>query len=85
MVNTSRGKLIETTALIAAIKTGQVGGVALDVYAEEEGVFFHDLSGIVPQDPELSQPSIFPNVLIPSHPAFVTQKSHAEIYSLTQY
>jgi D-lactate dehydrogenase len=83
LVNTSRGKLIETTALIAAIKTGQVGGVALDVYEEEEGVFFHDLSGIVPQDQELSQLLIFPNVLITSHQAFLTQEALSEIARVT--
>ena len=83
LVNTSRGKLIETTALIAAIKTGQVGGVALDVYEEEEGVFFHDLSGIVPQDQELSHLLIFPNVLITSHQAFLTQEALSEIARVT--
>lgn len=83
IVNTSRGKLIDTTALIAAIKTGQVGGVALDVYEEEEGVFFQDLSGIVPQDEELSQLLIFPNVLITSHQAFLTHEALSEIARVT--
>jgi len=83
LVNTSRGKLIDTTALIAAIKTGQVGGVALDVYEEEEGVFFQDLSGIVPQDEELSQLLIFPNVLITSHQAFLTHEALSEIARVT--
>jgi D-lactate dehydrogenase len=50
IVNTSRGKLVDTGALIAALETGHVGGVALDVYEEEEGRFFEDLSGQVLQD-----------------------------------
>lgn len=83
LINTSRGKLIDTTALITAIKTGQIGGVALDVYEEEEGVFFHDLSGIVPQDQELSQLLIFPNVLITSHQAFLTHEALSEISRVT--
>ena len=45
LINVSRGALIDTTALIEALKTGRLGGVALDVYEEEEGVFFEDLSG----------------------------------------
>lgn len=83
LINTSRGKLIDTTALITAIKTGQIGGVAMDVYEEEEGVFFHDLSGIVPQDQELSQLLIFPNVLITSHQAFLTHEALSEISRVT--
>jgi len=47
IINTSRGKLIDRTALIAALKSGHIGGVALAVYEEEEGIFFQDLSGQV--------------------------------------
>ena len=49
LVNVSRGRLIHTKALIKALKSGHIGGVALDVYEEEEGVFFEDLSGEVLQ------------------------------------
>jgi D-lactate dehydrogenase len=75
IVNTSRGKLIDTTALIAALKTGHVGGVALDVYEEEEGIFFEDLSGRVLLDDELTHLLMFPNVLITSHQAFLTKEA----------
>jgi len=83
IVNTSRGKLIDTTALIAALKSGSVGGVALDVYEEEAGVFFEDLSGLVLQDDELSRLLSFPNVLITAHQAFLTHEALSEIARVT--
>lgn len=83
LVNTSRGKLIDTAALIAALKSRQLGGVALDVYEEEEGVFFEDLSGVVLQDDELSRLLTFPNVLITSHQAFLTHEALTEIARVT--
>lgn len=83
IVNTSRGKLIDTTALIAALKSGHIGGVALDVYEEEEGIFFHDLSGKVLLDDELSHLLVFPNVLITAHQAFLTQEALSEIARVT--
>lgn len=83
IVNTSRGKLIDTAALIASLKTGHVGGVALDVYEEEEGIFYHDLSGQVLQDDELSRLLTFPNVLVTSHQAFLTREALTEIARVT--
>ena len=83
IVNTSRGKLIDTGALIAALKAGQVGGVALDVYEEEEGIFFEDLSGHVLHDDELSLLLNFPNVLITAHQAFLTREALGEIARVT--
>ena len=83
IINTSRGKLIDTTALIAALKSGHIGGVALDVYEEEEGIFFQDLSGRVLLDDELSHLLIFPNVLITSHQAFLTHEALSEIARVT--
>lgn len=83
IVNTSRGKLIDTGALIAALKSGHVGGVALDVYEEEQGVFFEDLSGHVLQDDELSRLLTFPNVLITAHQAFLTHEALSEIARVT--
>ncbi len=83
ILNTSRGKLINTTALIAALKSGHIGGVALDVYEEEEGIFFHDLSGQVLLDDELSHLLMFPNVLITSHQAFLTHEALSEIARVT--
>lgn len=83
LVNTSRGKLIETCAVIDALKSGHLGGVALDVYEEEEGIFFEDLSGQVLQDDELSRLLVFPNVLITSHQAFLTHEALTEIARVT--
>lgn len=83
LINVSRGALIDTTALIEALKTRQVGGVALDVYEEEEGVFFEDLSGQVLHDDELARLLTFPNVLITAHQAFLTQEALHEIARVT--
>ena len=83
IINTSRGKLIDTAALIHALKLGHIGGVALDVYEEEEGVFFEDLSGQVLMDDLLSRLLTFPNVLITSHQGFLTREALAEIARVT--
>jgi D-lactate dehydrogenase len=83
IINTSRGKLIQTTALIEALKSGHIGGVALDVYEEEEGVFFEDHSEEVMQDEVLSRLLTFPNVLITSHQAFLTEEALREIARVT--
>ncbi|MFM8360577.1 MAG: NAD(P)-dependent oxidoreductase, partial [Verrucomicrobiota bacterium] len=83
LVNVSRGGLVDTTALIEALKSGQLGGVALDVYEEEEGIFFEDLSGQILQDDELARLLTFPNVLITSHQAFLTREALSEIARVT--
>jgi D-lactate dehydrogenase len=83
IINVSRGALIDTTDLIEALKSGQLGGVGLDVYEEEEGVFFEDLSGQVLQDDELARLLTFPNVLITSHQAFLTQEALSDIARTT--
>jgi D-lactate dehydrogenase len=83
LINVSRGALIDTRALIEALKSGRLGGVALDVYEEEEGVFFEDLSGQILHDDELARLLTFPNVLITAHQAFLTQEALAEIARVT--
>jgi D-lactate dehydrogenase len=83
LINVSRGALIDTKALTEALKTGRLGGVALDVYEEEEGVFFEDLSGQILQDDELARLLTFPNVLITAHQAFLTREALAEIARVT--
>jgi len=83
LINVSRGALIDTSALIEALKSGRLGGVALDVYEEEEGVFFEDLSGKILQDDELARLLTFPNVLITAHQAFLTHEALAEIARVT--
>jgi D-lactate dehydrogenase len=69
--------------LIEALKSGRLGGVALDVYEEEEGVFFEDLSGQILHDDELARLLTFPNVLITAHQAFLTHEALAEIARVT--
>lgn len=83
LINTSRGKLVDTAALIEALKSGQLGGVALDVYEEEEGIFFSDHSDEVLQDDQLSRLLTFPNVLITAHQAFLTKEALNKIASVT--
>jgi D-lactate dehydrogenase len=83
IINVSRGALIDSTALIEAIKSGRLGGVALEVYEEEEGIFFEDLSGQVLQDDELARLLTFPNVLITAHQAFLTREALSDIANTT--
>lgn len=83
LINTSRGKLIDTTALLEGLKSGRLGGVALDVYEEEEGVFFEDLSLQVLPDDELNLLLTYPNVLVTSHQAFLTVEALQEIARVT--
>lgn len=83
LVNTSRGKILDTSAVIEGLKSGHLGGVALDVYEEEEGIFFEDLSDKVLQDDELSRLLTFPNVLVTSHQAFLTAEALMEIARVT--
>ena len=84
LINTSRGKLVDTGALIDSLKSGHLGGVALDVYEEEEGIFFEDHSerGLLADD-ELSRLLTFPNVLVTSHQAFLTREALNEIARVT--
>ncbi|NMO13384.1 2-hydroxyacid dehydrogenase [Pyxidicoccus fallax] len=83
LVNVSRGRLIDTTALIDALKADKLGGVALDVYEEEEGVFFEDLSGEVLHDDELARLLSFPKVLVTAHQAFLTREALGDIARTT--
>jgi D-lactate dehydrogenase len=83
LVNTSRGGLVDTSAAIEGLKSGQLGGFALDVYEEESGVFFEDLSQQVMQDDVLSRLMTFPNVLITSHQAFFTREALETIADTT--
>jgi D-lactate dehydrogenase len=83
LINVSRGPLVDTGDLIEALKSRHLAGVALDVYEEEEGIFFEDLSGEVLHDDELARLLTFPNVLITSHQAFLTREALAEIARTT--
>jgi len=83
LINTGRGALIDTRALIGALKQERIGAAALDVYEEEEGVFFRDLSDRVLQDDVLARLLTFPNVLITAHQAFLTREALANIAETT--
>jgi len=83
LINVSRGRLVDTAAIIDGLKSGHLGGVALDVYEEEEGIFFENLSGQVLQDDELARLLTFPNVLITAHQAFLTREALTEISRVT--
>jgi D-lactate dehydrogenase len=65
------------------LKSGRLGGVGLDVYEEEEGVFFEDLSGQILHDDELARLLTFPNVLITAHQAFLTREALSVIARVT--
>jgi len=75
LVNTSRGALVDTTAVIAALKTGKIGQLGLDVYEEESAIFFEDRSDEVVADDVLSRLLTFPNVLVTGHQAFFTREA----------
>lgn len=75
IVNTSRGALIDTVALIDGLKCGKVGGVALDVYEQEADLFFTDLSNEIVQDDVFQRLLTFPNVLVTGHQAFLTEEA----------
>jgi D-lactate dehydrogenase len=83
IVNTSRGALIDTPAVIDALKDGRIGHLALDVYEEESDLFFEDLSDRVIQDDVFSRLLTFPNVLITAHQAFFTEEALRNIAETT--
>jgi D-lactate dehydrogenase len=75
LINTGRGAVVDTRALVGALKSGHIGAAGLDVYEEEEGVFFRDLSDRGLQDDVLARLLTFPNVLITSHQGFLTREA----------
>ncbi len=83
LINTSRGAVIDTRALIAALKSGHIGSVGLDVYEEEGDLFFKDLSGEVIQDDVFARLTTFPNVLITAHQGFFTREACTAIARTT--
>ncbi len=83
LINTSRGGLIDTEALITFIQSGHIGAVGLDVYEEEEGKFFRDLSDSVMGDEVLARLLTFPNVLLTGHQAFFTHEAMTTIAETT--
>ncbi|HIQ80705.1 MAG TPA: 2-hydroxyacid dehydrogenase [Candidatus Scatavimonas merdigallinarum] len=83
LVNTSRGSLIESEALLKALKEGKIGAAGLDVYEEESNLFFEDFSGSVIQDDVLSLLVSMPNVVVTSHQAFLTNEALKNIAETT--
>lgn len=83
LINTSRGALLKTPDVIDGLKTGQIGYLGLDVYEEEDDIFFQDLSGFILQDDTFARLLTFPNVLITGHQAFFTAEALDAIASTT--
>ncbi|MBD2580079.1 2-hydroxyacid dehydrogenase [Oscillatoria sp. FACHB-1406] len=83
LINTSRGGLIDTSAVIQALKSGKLGYLGIDVYEQEEELFFEDLSNTVIQDDTFQLLQSFPNVVITAHQAFFTRNALANIAQTT--
>lgn len=83
LINTSRGGLVDTKAVIRALKHGQLGSLGLDVYEQESELFFHDHSEGIIQDETITRLISFPNVLITSHQGFFTQEAMEQIARTT--
>lgn len=83
LINTSRGALLDTLAVIEGLKAGQIGSLGLDVYEEEGDLFFEDLSNMVLQDDVFARLLTFPNVLITGHQAFFTEEALSAIAETT--
>ncbi len=83
LINTSRGAVIDTRAVIKALKSGTISALGIDVYEEEEDVFFDDLSNQVLQDDMLARLLTFPNVIVTGHQAFFTRDALVRIAETT--
>ncbi len=83
LINTSRGGLIEANAVVNALKAHHLAYLGIDVYEQEENVFFHDLSETIIQDDILMRLMSFPNVLITSHQGFFTEEALTQIAQTT--
>jgi D-lactate dehydrogenase len=90
LINTSRGALLDTIAVIEALKSGKIGYLGLDVYEEEEQIFFEDRSALILSDDVFARLLTFPNVIITGHQAFFTREalqniSRTTIHNITQF
>ncbi len=83
VLNTSRGALVDAEALLAGIKSRQVGAACLDVYEEESDLFFEDNSGHIMEDDTLARLISMPNVIVTSHQAFLTEEALENIAATT--
>ena len=83
LINTGRGGLVDTPALIDALKSGHLGYLGLDVYEEEAQLFFEDRSDLPLQDDVLARLLTFPNVIVTAHQAFLTREALGAIAATT--
>jgi D-lactate dehydrogenase len=83
LINTSRGALLDTVAIIGGLKSGKIGYLGLDVYEEEEEIFFEDRSGLILSDDVFARLLTFPNVIITGHQAFFTREALLNIAART--
>jgi D-lactate dehydrogenase len=83
LINTSRGALLDTVAIVDALKSGKIGYLGLDVYEEEEEIFFEDRSGLILSDDVFARLLTFPNVIITGHQAFFTKEALLKIAATT--
>ena len=83
LVNTSRGALVDAEAVIEALKSGRLGGLAIDVYEQEADLFFEDLSNEILVDDVIARLLTFPNVLVTGHQAFFTAEALGAIAEVT--
>lgn len=83
LINTSRGALVDSEALLDGIKSRKVGAACLDVYEEESDVFFEDNSGHIMEDDTLARLITMPNVIVTSHQAFLTEEALSNIAEVT--
>ncbi|HMK93575.1 MAG TPA: 2-hydroxyacid dehydrogenase, partial [Thermoleophilia bacterium] len=83
LINTSRGGLVDTRAVIAGLKSGQIGYLGLDVYEEETDLFFYDRSGQIIQDDVFSRLTTFPNVIVTAHQGYFTSEALEQIAATT--
>ncbi|WP_136064976.1 2-hydroxyacid dehydrogenase [Modicisalibacter radicis] len=83
LVNTSRGALVDTQAVIAALKSRHLGALAIDVYEQESELFFHDHSAEIIDDDVFARLTSFPNVLMTGHQGFFTEEALTEIAQVT--
>jgi D-lactate dehydrogenase len=83
LINTSRGALIDTQAVIDALKDGRIGYLGLDVYEEEDALFDSDLSNEIVQDDVFMHLLSFPNVIVTAHQAYFTSDALRNIAEQT--
>lgn len=82
LINTGRGELIDTAAVIRALKSNKIGYLGIDVYEREDLLFFRDLEGTIINDDMFTRLQTFPNVLITGHQGFFTREGLTRIASI---